>query len=565
MRLLFALCLLMLTGATALSAQVHAGFEPRENRRNLAFGLAGLSDWSTQVPFLDQMRTARPWIGHLPGQWGGHDAAWLRAGGYLDENGWIVRVPMNLTRVGTLILTDLPAGLTSVAGRYHARWEGSAYPGFRGAARNVRYGRNSATFDFQPGEGAVLVDIFRGDLRNLTVVHERHLDRFAAGEIFNPDWLARISDVETLRFMDWMAATNSDQAEWFDRPRPEDYTWAQKGAPLEVMLALVNLVGAEPWFSLPHGASDDYMHRFAEMVRDGLRPDLRAWVEFSNEVWNWSFTQADWAEQNARARWGGREWAWVQFYALRASEMMRIWSGVFDGQRERLVGVLAVHTGWLGLERDILMAPLWLAEDPANRPPYENFDVYGVTGYFTGQLHVDERQPLVDGWLARSRARAEAEADAQGLTGGARDSHIAAHRFDLALELAGQELLDGSVSGNPEDTVRHTLENRLTYHARVAREHGLALVMYEGGTHVTVPPSRHDDTELVDFVIALNHSPQMADLYRVLIEGWGELTQAPFNAYFDVGLPSIWGSWGNLRHLDDSNPRWDALMEITAP
>lgn len=562
MKALLAL-VLTVTLSCAAAAQVHTGFGAREGRRNLAFGLNGLSDYSTQVPFIDHMRTAREWIGHLPGQWGGRDAAWLSEGGFLDADGWIVRVPTSLARIGTLILTDLPAEMTSLAGRYHARWEGSAYPAFRGAARNVRYRRNSATFEFAPGEGPVLIEVNRGNLRNLSVVHERHLERFDAGEVFNPDWLERIGDAETLRFMDWMATNNSDQVEWSDRPRMADYSWTRRGAPLEVMLELANLTGAEPWFTLPHRASDDYMRRFAEMVRAQLHPELRAWAEFSNEVWNWSFGQADWAEQSARARWNGREAAWVQFYGLRASEMMQIWAQVFADQPGRLVRVLSVQTGWLGLENDILHAPLWQAENPTNRPPHEHFDVYAVTGYFSAEFHADERQPMLDDWIARSLAQAEAAA--QGLTDEARAAHIAEHRFDLALELAGRELLDGSVSGDPLNSVRHLLDHTLGHHARVAEAHGLTMVMYEGGTHVVVPPARHGDRDLVDFIAALNHSPQMAELYRVLMTGWGELTEAQFNAFVDIAMPTIWGSWGALRHLDDENPRWDTLMEITAP
>lgn len=554
------LALIIAGGATA---QVHTGFEAREGRRNLALGLSGLADYGTQQPFLDQMRTAREWIGHLPGQWGGHDAAWLREGGFLDENGWILRVPHNLARIGTLILTDLPAGMTSLAGRYHARWDGTAYPAFRGAARNVRYGRGHATFEFAPGDGAVFIEINRGDLRNLSVVHERHLAAFEAGEIFNPDWLALIEDAETLRLMDWMVTNYSDQHTWADRAQTGDYTWTARGAPLEVMLELANRTGAEPWFTLPHRVDDDYMRRFAEAVRDGLRPDLRAWVEYSNEVWNWQFRQADWAELNARARWGGREAAWVQFYALRATEMVRIWNEVFAEQPERLVRVLSVQTGWLGLEQYILHAPLWQAEDPGIGPPYRHFDAYAVTGYFSSEFHGDERQPMLDDWLARSRALAEEQA--QSLPADARAAHVAAHRFDLALQLAGRELLDGSVSGDPTGSVRHLLDDVLPYHARVAAGHGMTMVMYEGGTHVVVPPARREDADLVDFIIALNHSPQMAELYRVLISGWGALTPAPFNAFVDISPPSIWGSWGGLRHIDDANPRWEAMMEVTAP
>jgi hypothetical protein len=36
-----------------------------------------------------------------------------------------------------------------------------------------------------------------------------------AGEIFNPDWLARMRGVKALRFMDWMAT--NDSALWRQR------------------------------------------------------------------------------------------------------------------------------------------------------------------------------------------------------------------------------------------------------------------------------------------------------------------------------------------------------------
>ena len=537
---------------------------PREGRRNLAFNLANNGDWASQQPFIDLMRFARPWEGHLRGQWSGVSEAELIAAGHLDENGWVLSVPGNVVKLGALILVDMPSEMTSLAGRYHVRWEGSAYLGFSGLARNVRYtGRNSATFDYTPGPGLVMLEFNRGDLHNLTVVHERHLQRFQAGEIFNPDWLAVIGDAENLRLMDWMATNDSEVVEWADRPRVEHYTWA-RGVPLEIMLELANQTGAEPWFTLPHLASDDYIRRFGEAVRDGLRPDLRAWVELSNEVWNWSFAQAHWAEDQGQARWG-QEHAWVQFYALRAAEMVRILDQVFADQPERLVRVLGVFTAWLGLEEAILDPPLLRAEDPAAPAPYTLFDAYAVTGYFSAELHTPDRQPMVQAWLAESRERAEARAEDQGLADQARAEFIAAHRFDHAIEMAARELMAGAVSGDPAMTVQGLLDRQLTHHAAMAAAHDMALVMYEGGTHVVVSPEQHDDEELMAFFTALNYSAPMGDLYRALIEGWNALTDAPFNAFVDVAVANRWGSWGHLRHLDDDNPRWRALMQATAP
>ncbi len=560
--LLSALLAAVLLVALSLPAAARIDTAPREGRRALGLNLAEVTGWTTELPFIDVMRSASRWVGHLPGQWGGMEDHDLLAAGALDAQGWVVAIPRDVRRISTFVLQDLPAGMTSTAGRWHARWEGSAHLGFAGAARNVRYGDNSASFDFTPGEGSVLIEFNRGTLRNLTVVHERNLDRFAAGAVFNPDWLARVGDAENLRFMDGLRTNNSTVSTWDQRPQLGDYSWSWRGVPLEIMLQLANETGAEPWFTLPHLADDDYVRQFAAQVRDGLRPDLRAWFEYSNEIWNWSFAQAQWAEENARARWN-RDWGWVQFGAVRAAGVMAVIDSVYGDQSARRVRVLGLFTAWLGLEEDMLNGPDYIAENPAHRPPVDSFDALAVTGYFSGALHDDRKRDLVHGWLRDSRAAAESAADAQGLTGSARADWIQAHRFDLALDLAGRDLLDGSVSGDAEHSVRDLLDRTLAHHVAVAARHDLALVMYEGGTHVVANPADHGDAELVEFFTMLNHSPQMGDLYRALIAGWQALTPSPFYAYNDIGKPSVWGSWGALRHLDDSNPRWDALMEAT--
>ncbi|MBN8292187.1 hypothetical protein JI664_09455 [Rhodobacter sp. NTK016B] len=554
--------LIVLAVAGTAGAQIDTA--AREGRRALGMNLAEVVGWSTELPFIDVMHSAARWTGHTGSGWGGMDADALEASGALDADGWVPEFPHSVRRLSTFVLVDLPAEMTSAAGTWHATWEGTAYLGFTGAARNVRYGDNSATFEFTPGQGSVLIEFNRGSLRNLSIVHERNLERHAAGEIFNPDWLARVADMEILRFMDWMLTNNSTLSHWRDRPQVGDYTYARHGVPVEIMLALANQTGAEPWFTLPHLADDDYVRQFAQMVKDGLNPDLRAWYEFSNEIWNWGFTQADWAEQNARARWN-RDWAWVQFGAVRAAEVMRVIDTVYAGDEDRRVRVLGLFTAWLGLEHDMLEAPDYIAEDPAHRPPHEAFDALAVTGYFSAELHSEDKAPLIRDWLRESRAEAEAAARAQGLSGGAFDDYVAAHRFDRAIDLAAQELTDGSVSGDAEHSVRDLIDRTLTHHAQVAEEYGMALVMYEGGTHVVVSPSEHSNEDLVEFFEALNYSEAMGVVYGVLLEGWQRLTPSPFVAYMDIGQPSIWGSWGHLRHLDDDTSRWRALMEATAP
>lgn len=541
---------------------VVTAFDPVTNP-NLAIGLNGIADWTVQQPFLDVIKTAREWTGNLPGQFGGWDHARLAAAGVLDDNGWPKAIPPELESLSLLLLTDLPAEAGGVAGRYLLTFEGKGNLEIAGRAQNVVLSDSQALFDYAPGEGTVALVITQTDpanpLRNFTLVREDRAVLLAQGKMFNPDWLDRIRGVKTIRFMDWMRTNNSTLARLEDRPKPSDYTWTRQGAPIEIVVELANELGANPWINIPHMADDALIRFYAETLRDQLDPGLTAHVEFSNEVWNWSFSQAAWAEEQGKARWG-RESTWVQYYALRASEMADIFAEVFGDQADtRLVRILATQTGWIGLEDQILNAPDVMAEGkPA---PASHFDAYAVTGYFSALLGSKEKAPLLRDWIARSEAQAKAEAQAKGLTGEEASAYLSTHRYDLAFTLAAEELATGSLSGDPSDSLADVTGRILPYQAEIARRNGLTLMMYEGGTHVVAYAELVEDQALTDFFTRFNYTPQMAALYEQLMQSWAQLTPAPFNAFVDVAAPSQWGSWGALRHLTDDNPRWQVLAK----
>ena len=360
------------------------------------------------------------------------------------------------------------------------------------------------------------------NIRDIAIVKAEEIELHEAGAIFNPRWIERIRDLRALRLMDWMVTNDSEVIHWSDRPLPSDFSYAPEGAPVETMVALANEIGADPWFTMPHAASDAYFQAFAEYVRDNLDRRLRAHVEYSNEVWNWQFGQARWADEQARTRWGADAPgdAWMQFAGMRAARMAQIWDQVFGAEASaRLVKVISTQTGWLGLEHGLLEAPLWTAEDRRNRPPVAYFDAYGVTGYFGGALGQD-KAPAVRQWIADSRAAAEAAASDRRLAGSARAAFLQEHAFDAAATTAARELRDGSVTGNPDGSLNQLLGEFLPYQAGVAGAHGLDLVMYEGGTHVVGIGEAVDDPELTAFFTYLNYSPQMGELYGALLDGW---------------------------------------------
>ncbi len=506
----------------------------------LGMGLEGIADWSTQVPFVDHMKSARHWVGHLPGQWGGWGMEELINAGALDDHGWPTRIPPQLDKIETFMLTEISEEVTNLEGIYRLTYEGKGTLNIGGTTRAVRYGTNEIWFHFAPGDGSIVVSISDTDpegtgdyIRNISVVREDQIPLHELGVVFNPDWVARVQDVRSLRFMDWMFTNGSPIQTWDERPRVEDFSYSNRGVPLSLMLELSNQIGIDPWFTMPHQADDEYVRNFAEAVRTGLRPGLRAHVEYSNEVWNFLFPQAHWAVEQANMRWGEDKSgdAWLQFAGARAAEVMDIWTEVFgDEAATRLKRVVATHTGWPGLEEGLLQAPLAVAEGA--KPPVESFDAYAVTGYFGLELGNEDGPKEVLEWL-----KADAERE---------------NPYDMAVQKAVAALRTGSF--------KTLLTEEWPYQAEIARANGLELIMYEGGTHVVGIGDWTGNDDLTAFFNHLNYTPEMATLYRELLEQWTALGGTMFNAYVDVAEPSQWGSWGALRHLQDDNPRYDALL-----
>lgn len=532
----------------------------------LAMGLSGISDWSTQQPFINVMKTARPWVGHLPGQWGGVSFEELDARGLLDEEGWVWGVPEDIESVEALILTDLPEEAVGYSGRYRVTWQGVGEIELTGRARVTSKAPGEIWFDFTPGEGPVGLKIRQPDpdmtgdyVRDIQVMAQPYILLAEAGAVFNPAWLNVVDDLRLVRFMDWMKTNGSTQSSWDGRPLQSDFTYGWRGVPVEVMVRLANEIGADPWFTMPHLADEGYLTAFASYVHNHLDAALNAHVEYSNEMWNWGFEQAQWALKEGEARWGKGQDVQMQFAGMRAAEMARIWGEVYgDAAEGRLTRVLATHTGWPGFEEGLLQAPLWQAE--GNPAPVSLFEAYGVTGYFGVTLGLeDEGAQELRGWLADTRKKAETAGAAEGLQRAALTAYVDAHAHDGVAAQAADLLRKGEL--------KELTGNLLPYHRDVARKNGLKLVMYEGGNHAVGVGVEANDAALTAFFMEFSTSAEMGAMYEELLASWRSLGGQSFNAFTDVGKPSKWGSWGHLRYLGDKTPRHDVLMDynLTGP
>ena len=158
--------------------------------------------------------------------------------------------------------------------------------------------------------------------------------------------------------------------------------------------------------------------------------------------------------------------------------------------------------------------------------------------------------------VAKSIAKAEEVGRKKGLQRKALEAEIEPIKFDLAYPEVAELLWNGSF--------KELTEVFWPYHAELASKLGMQLVMYEGGTHVTPHGEALNDEELVAFFTSFNYDDEVGKLYDELLRRWRNVGGQLFNAFVDVAPATKYGSWGALRHLQDDNPRWDALMAANA-
>ncbi|MBC7138835.1 MAG: hypothetical protein H5U17_08800 [Defluviimonas sp.] len=537
----------MTTSTTANELEVQAATGNADP--TLAYGLSGISDWGSNMVFLNLLESARGWQGRAPGVWSAKSYGDLIAEGVLDDQGWPTHIPDDLSAIGTIWDwgSSDAAAAASRAGTYVLEYEGEGTIKFNGNARIISQEPGRMVVELTGG--TLHLNIVKTDpngtgnyLRDISLVKAEYKDLYDAGAIFNPDYLAIIQDARQIRFMDWMGTNNSPVTDG-DMPLiSAEGFWGGSSAvsvPLEIQVALANQTGADPWFNIPHGASDDYIRAMAEYVRDHLDPNLTARVEYSNEVWNWSFKQTHWISQQVEENWGSNDY--VGYHVKLATEAAVIWQDVFaeTGSQDRLVNVLGAQASNNYLTGQLLGDKTWAKYEPdAWIDPKTVFEEVATTTYFGGST------------LANAEQRAE-------MIEVLKDPSI-----DATAWLAGK-LMDPDYGGSLPSKLA-----ALQSQAEIIHEAGLKMVAYEGGQHVlhsfSVKISKEDLATLTEFFSDFVRSPEMADLYKALWDGWAEISDGPFMQFGDVGAASKYGAWGIYAHLQDNNPRAEMLEMLNA-
>ncbi len=497
--------------------------------------LGTISDWNPEWAFVDCFKTSRAW--ESAELWGPTDTRTLP----LDENGWVTALQGN--QVARTLLFWGQEG-TYPSGDYVVLYKGLGTLLYQGAAARVSgaAGRDVVRVDASkggwqlqitattPGDPVRDIRIIMPGGRSAKDPYSWYADAAScpSGDFksfeetyetqpFHPKFLGTIRNYKALRFVDWMSTLDSKQVDWADRPKPTDARWSIKGAPVEVMCGLANTIHADPWFCLPHLATDDYMTQFATVVRDRLSPDLRAYIEYSNETWNGDYPQAHYVTQQGVAMGLNPESGYAAaacFTSLRSVQMFSIFEQVLGGTA-RLQRVLATQAaGWYFGEMKL-----------SYKDAYKHADVLAIAPYFGAEYGGPDKEPIVKTMTL--------------------DQLFAVLR-DAALPLAC---------------------SWMDANAALARKYGLELVAYEGGQSLTGHSGVQDNDTISALFDAANRDPRMGKVYTDYLNEWKKRGGGMFIHYQNCLNYTKWGRWGSLESLDqppEDAPKYAALQKFIA-
>jgi hypothetical protein len=490
----------------ALNATIPAA----EPHPALGINLAGPADWNTELPFIDVFRLSRAWISQERGQgWGKGPPL------DLDEHGWVRSLQPNCfaeTPLCTIEGGHYPSGDWTILWEGNGRIEMS-----KGRVLQSEAGRMVVNIDSAGGGFFLrLLETNPSDpVRNIRVLMPGFTEEQVEQNPWTPSFLDRWHGVACLRFMDFQHTNNSEQQSWSDRPTLDDATFTIKGIPIELLCDLANRQEANAWFCIPHKADDDYVRRFARLVKEQLDPERKAYVEYSNEVWNGQFQQQHYAaEQGQKLGFAEKPWenAW-RYTAHRSLEIFRIWEDEFGG-RDRLVCVLPSQAANSYVSQQVLG---W--EDAGRHA-----DVLAIAPYIS--MNIPER--------------------GDNLTA----SEVATWSPDQFLDYVEANALPQCIDWMKDNKT-------------VADQYGLQLVCYEAGQHFVGVAGGENNEQLTQLLHTVNAHPRMVGIYARYFDAWEENGGDLLCYFSSVSGWSKWGSWGLLQYADDDltrSPKYTATI-----
>lgn len=278
------------TTTTSGSTSTTTATATSTSRPPMGVNVEGLSDWARLQPFVDMMKTSRPW--------GTADAPW-QATTQVDALGWPTGDAGVVVAVQTVDTGDTNSTYQYLAsGVYRLRFTGKATVTPTASAnvevRNYLYDAttNLSTADVAVGTGATQLMLgFRGTtggVQNVSLLRPG----YTADQTFTNEFVSAMAPFGVVRFMDFLATNATRVSAWSDRTTPASATQAtSKGGAYEYTVQIANQLGKDIWINIPVLADDTYIRSLATLLKQSLAPGRVVYLEYSNELWNSIFPQ----------------------------------------------------------------------------------------------------------------------------------------------------------------------------------------------------------------------------------------------------------------------------------
>jgi len=522
---------LILTLLIIISTNVHSKLAIGMNTNEIQHVDAG-------APFVNVFKMAMPF----------KDAKKLTHGHVqFDKDGW----PRDLKggQAGSYMIHWLPQG-TLPEGHYTVLYDGEGQLAYEGDAKIVHSSPGRDIIDIRAGKDKYIqVSLIikrsepRNYLRNISVLipggicannpfkrvnsanqcagNFQSFEKYHKQIIFNPDYLRFMKDFKVIRMMNISGITRNPIRHWNQMNQMSKATWAgyegARGAPLEVMVKLANVLNRNAWFNLPHAADNDFVRRYATYIRQHLRPNLKAYIEYTNEAWNTAFLQTHYTKQmGTKLRLDpDPNQAGHKYYSQRAVEIFKIFTQVFGGSsRQRLVRVMGA---WSANRH---LAPVVMEHKSA----YKHVDAMAIAPYFFVHKkalgHINS-VPSVFKLLE--------------------DDKKNPYSMNHVYKMIGQQ-------------------------ADLAKKYGVKLIAYEGGQHLTAPGTKSTKQHPNPYLIGANRAHPMEKFYINFLKNWDRITNGGlFVAFSAPRTCQFYGCWGIKEHLNQPNnkaPKYRALQKF---
>jgi hypothetical protein len=279
------------------------------------------------------------------------------------------------------------------------------YPATDGGGLFLTFENTKRTPSSPLGSGITQVKLMRPMTEGGTVP-------YPPSTLFTTPFKTGLRSFKVLRFMDFLATNGNQQRRWSDRLTPnrasmfqsaKDYGWQGKGGAYEYAIALCNELNADCWLTVPAQADDDYVRQLATLVKAQLNPDLKLYLEYSNELWNFApafgqstqnlnLAKAEVASGKSPLNFDGEKnegyWQWRRV-AKRGAEISLIFRQVF-GDAAMMTRVRPLLMGQLGFANGPLFQGIYFLQNYSNnpaqvanpKPPKYYFYGLGGSGYY---------------------------------------------------------------------------------------------------------------------------------------------------------------------------------------